>query len=38
VPPCVLAAMEPAGFPVSMRRRARHRPEGQGIARRCLEL
>jgi len=34
----VLAAMEPAGFPVSMRRRARHRPEGQGIARRCLEL
>jgi len=24
--------------PVSMRRRARHRPEGQGIARTCLEF
>jgi len=38
VPPCALAAMEPAGVPVSIRCRARHRPEGQGIARTCLEL
>jgi len=38
VPPCIIAAMwsRPA-YPVSMRRRARHRPEGQGIARTCLE-